>query len=664
MGPFRLSLSVAQARLLITGLGAGLLLSLVLDAPVALPAFLGVALAAVALAIPSLRGQGGLDEGLRALADHVGRLARNEPADSPADLPAPVRAVDEAITNLAADLRERSRQADASADRFRTLADRLPALVWIVEEDGDLVYQNQHARLFAADRALADPAARLALIHPADREILSEARGAAIERQGEYTVEVRLRRADGVYLWHQLTAVPIDLGEGGERTGRGWLTCGIEIGNRKEAEAMQVQFAAELERRVVDATERLNEETGVRQKAERRLRQTQRMEAISRLTGGIAHDLNNKLMVMNANIDSVTKQLKDQPNLRRKLLAALVASDQAAALLSKLLTFARQRELQPQYIEIGQHLDSIGSLLERSFVSDGVTVSFDIPEDLWAVEVDPHELETAIVNLGVNARDAMAQGGTVAIEARNAHVRPGTLSDPDIAGDFVAIEIRDTGVGIAPDALEHVFEPFFTTKGASRASGLGLSQVHGFVKQLGGTVEIASAPGEGTSVTLYLPRAALPTLAGARDTAVDILDDDDVPRPQGEVLVVDDEVEVAFALQGLLQETGYKVRIAIGVDEAMEAIAARRPQLVLTDVTMPGAMDGVALAREIRRAHPTLPVVLITGNPMVVAEESEFPLLSKPISSRDLHAALQRQLTAPADSNVVTLFTPGRKTSS
>jgi CheY-like chemotaxis protein len=280
--------------------------------------------------------------------------------------------------------------------------------------------------------------------------------------------------------------------------------------------------------------------------------------------------------------------------------------------------------------------------------------------------VDPHELETAIVNLGVNARDAMKGGGTITVEARNVRVRRGTLADHDLAGDFVQILISDTGAGIALDHLEHVFEPFFTTKEATLASGLGLSQVHGFARQLGGTVEITSTVGEGTTVSLYLPRADVPARIGAKAELDDIMDDEDDTPGAADVLVVDDEVEVALALQGMLQESGYTARMAVGADEALEALKARPFQLVLTDVTMPGSMDGVTLAREIRKIHPGLPVVLITGNPMVVAGASEFPLLQKPITSRDLHAAIRRYLVPQDESNprVVPLFPRGTRQNS
>ena len=577
--------------------------------------------------------------------------------------PSGIAEVDElnrALAATAQELRTRRHEAQESQQLYIALAESLPAMVWVIAKDGTTIFQNRRATEYIGRPLLADRDERASIIHPDDTEYLQEKRRGALNNWREYHMEVRMRRHDGVYRWHKVTSAPIaDLvgGEGQEN----WISSAMDIEGLKEAEELQSHLNTELERRVVEATHKLREETLVRQKAERQLRQTQKMEAISRLTGGIAHDLNNKLLVISANIDAVTKQVREQPQLRRKLVAALVAADQASALMSKLLAFAQQRELRAQYIDIAEHLDSITSLLDRSFLSSSVEVRLSIPEDLWSVKVDPHELETAIVNLGVNAREAISEGGTISIEARNIRVRKGSLSDPGLAGDFVQILISDTGTGIAAEHLEHVFEPFFTTKEAAEASGLGLSQVHGFARQLGGTVEITSTAGEGTAVALYLPRAVVPARVGSKSDLVDMTEDEEDEPTAAEVLVVDDEVEVALAMQSMLQERGYAVRTAIGAHEALEALETRRPNLVLTDVTMPGPMDGVALARRIRKSDQSLPVVLITGNPMVVASSSEFPLLHKPITSRDLHTALQRYL-APADhGKVVPLFAEGSR---
>jgi PAS domain S-box-containing protein len=595
-----------------------------------------------------------IETSFEALTIAAGQIARGEPVTPTTELREGTDLAG-SLATIAQVLGRQESEVREGRERYRALAESLPALVWIMTQDGRPVFQNERVSLYTGQPLQSDQEAQGALTHPDDLHVVQDARSRSAERPEEYKMEIRLRRQDGTYRWHLVTTAPLSF-PASEDNETLWLSTAIDIENRKQGEELQARLASVLERKVAEATQQLRDETVVRQKAERQLRQTQKMEAISRLTGGIAHDLNNKLMVISANIDAVTKQIKDQPQLRRKLLAALVAADQAAALMSKLLAFARQRDLQVQYIDIAEHLDSITSLLDRSFLSDSVEVRLSIPDDLWPVEVDPHELETAIVNLAVNARDAMPRGGAISIEARNVRVRKGSLSDPDLVGDFVQIAIADTGEGIEPQHLEHVLEPFFTTKEASRASGLGLSQVHGFAEQLGGTVEVSSTVGVGTSVTLFLPRADLPARLGTKPDLDDLTDDEDEPKPAAEILVVDDEVEVALALQGMLEESGYAVRTAIGANEAIEAINTRRPHLLLTDVTMPGTMDGVALAREVRQIDASLPVVLITGNPMVVAEMSEFPLLQKPIVSRELRAAIQRYLTVPDEGRVVPLF--------
>ena len=606
-----------------------------------------IVLAALAAGIQR-RIAGGVDS-LRAAA------ARLERGDETSREPGPEEGLSGSLARVVRMIERQSEQVRDSQERYKALAESLPALVWIMTQDGQTVFQNRNVSVYTGAEIELGQEGRSAFTHPDDLPLVRDARITAMQTLQEYQMEIRLRRHDGTYRWHVVTTAPLRSPLDDEHHAY-WLSTAIDIENLKAAEELQARLTTVLEKKVAEATQQLRDETSVRQKAERQLRQTQKMEAISRLTGGIAHDLNNKLMVISANIDAVTKHIKEQPQLRRKLLASLVAADQAAALMSKLLAFARQRDLQAQYIDIAEHLDSITSLLDRSFLSDSVEVRLSIPEDLWAVEVDPHELETAIVNLAVNARDAMPKGGSITIEARNMHVPKGFLSEAELAGDFVQISITDTGEGIPPQHLEHVFEPFFTTKEANRASGLGLSQVHGFVQQLGGTVEVSSTVGVGTSVLLYLPRAEMPARIGSKPDLDDLTEDEEEEKSAAEILVVDDEVEVALALQGMLEESGYAVRTAIGANEAIEALKSRRPNLLLTDVTMPGTMDGVALAREVRQIAPDLPVVLITGNPMVVAQSSEFPLLQKPIVSRELRSAIQRHLAPPQEGRVVPLF--------
>jgi len=546
-----------------------------------------------------------------------------------------------------------------SNERYEALAESLPALVWLVKPDGSAAFQNRRVARYSGRPFEANRNARRDMVHPDDLAIMDAAREKGLTDRREYPLELRLRRYDGVYRWHRITTAPVELGNREAY----WITTAIDIEELKQAQALQAELNAVLEKRVEEAKQQLREEIAGRQQAQRQLYHNQKIDAVSRLTGGIAHDLNNKLMVISANIDAAAKQLKNQPQLTRRLLAALVAADRAAGLISKLLTFAGQREWRAQYIDIAMHLRSLVELLERSFLSDSVQVELSIPQDLWSVMVDPDQLETAIVNLAVNARDAMPEGGVITIEARNVQLRAGNVPGNNLCGEFVQILVNDEGVGISPDHLERVFEPFFTTK-SGKGPGLGLSQVHGFAMQLGGAVHIDSKIGEGTSVALYLPKADLPARVGCPPTLEDFVDDEETEASCGEILIVDDEVEVALALQGMIGELHYPTRIAIGPDEALEALKARRPSLVLTDVTMPGSMDGIALGWEIRRRFPGLPVVLITGNPTVIGGTREFPVVAKPITSRSLNAALQQNLAPANEGKIVPLFSEdSRRTS-
>ena len=316
---------------------------------------------------------------LRRMAAAASGVAAGAEPDPPTTGIEEIDGLARSICALSDALKGRTQAARESEDRYLALAESLPALVWVLERTGRTNFQNRRASEYTG-RFLADCDQRAAVVHPEDRSQVLDLRELAFREGRDYAMRVRLRRHDGLYRTHLITTTPITILKGKQHEDH-WLSTAIDVEELKKAEELQSQLKADLERHVVEATRQLDEETAVRQKAERQLRHTQKMEAISRLTGGIAHDLNNKLMVISANIDSVTKHVKDQPQLRRKLLAALVASDQAAALISKLLAFARQRDLQAQYIDIAEHLDSITSLLDRSFLSDSVDVRLSIPED-------------------------------------------------------------------------------------------------------------------------------------------------------------------------------------------------------------------------------------------------------------------------------------------
>jgi CheY-like chemotaxis protein/signal transduction histidine kinase len=384
------------------------------------------------------------------------------------------------------------------------------------------------------------------------------------------------------------------------------------------------------------------------------LRRVQKAQAVDRLRDGITHDLNNRLMVISANIDAAARQLKDQPILQRKLLSALVASDQAAKLIAQSTAFARQGEPKVQYVNIAEQVSSVADLMSRSLLRDTVELRVALADDLWSIEANPDDIQTAIVTLSGHVRDALPQGGTITLEARNVQVEKGSLPDLTREGDFVQLTIRSTGSEEGRHAPEAELEQTFALRDLDLSSWLSLRQSLHFLQGLGGASEVRR-DGAGTSIILYIPRADAATLLPSGPPNDDDPPSESVPN-QTEILVVDDELEVALALQSTLEEFGYVTTIATDAAQAAKALSARRPALVLADVAMTGTMSGVMLAREVRQVFPDLPVLLITGNPVVASEDSEFPLLQKPIVSRDLHVAIQRHLNARSDNKVIPFF--------
>jgi signal transduction histidine kinase/ActR/RegA family two-component response regulator len=392
------------------------------------------------------------------------------------------------------------------------------------------------------------------------------------------------------------------------------------------------------------ANQALRDEIAHREAIEETLRQGQKMEAIGRLTGGVAHDFNNLLMIASSGLELLDRT--DDPE-RRKVLKEGIrqAVDRGASLTRQLLAFSRRSPLHPEVVSLPGRIEGMRVLLERSLRED-VGVDFDIDPELWPVEVDPGQLELAILNLAVNARDAMPQGGRVTISARNL---PG-YADGVLSGDFVRLSVSDAGVGMSPETLSRVFEPFFTTKGAGQGTGLGLSQVYGFTKASGGDVRIESRVGEGTSVSLLLPRSRSAVTAP-------------VPRPAAEpvrtgpaclVLLVEDDDGVAAMVTGMLQELGCTVERASNAEDALRRLETGRSfGLVFTDTVMPGAMNGMELAREVGRRRPGLPVLMTTGysEAATAAMRDGLRLLVKPYTletlATELKAALGESRRAP-----------------
>ena len=394
---------------------------------------------------------------------------------------------------------------------------------------------------------------------------------------------------------------------------------------------------AELE----EANRRLLAEMQQRQHAERALLQAQKMEAIGQLTGGIAHDFNNLLMVLSGGLDMLERAA--DPSRRDRLIAGMrQAATRGEALTRQLLAFSRRMALIPGPVHLNSLLEAMRILVAGALRED-IQIEILIPQDLWPVLADAAQLELAILNLAVNARDAMPHGGTLTITASNAHVAEASGEEP--FGDFVRIEVRDTGSGIPPEILDRVFDPFFTTKDVGKGTGLGLSQVYGFTKQSGGRVSIQSRPAEGTSIVLHLPRA----IAAPAEEAPAPLPEREALRPVDStrtVLLVEDNDGVAALTSEMLQGLGFRARRAASAAAALRLLEeGTAVDLVLSDIVMPG-MSGVELATELRRRRPDLPVILTTGYSDGKAFEG-FKLLTKPYRIETLEAALNAVCASP-----------------
>jgi CheY-like chemotaxis protein len=320
------------------------------------------------------------------------------------------------------------------------------------------------------------------------------------------------------------------------------------------------------------------------------------------------------------------------------------AAERGASLSRQLLAFSRRQPLKSEPVDLRRQIDSMQKLLDRTLRGD-VHVRTVLAEELWPIKVDPAELELAILNLCVNARDAMAGGGLITISATNVpEVRQGKLS-----GDFVFVTVADTGTGMSAEVLAHVFEPFFTTKDVGKGSGLGLPQVYGFAQQSGGSVRVNSAEGRGTTVTLMLPRThEPPVLPESRE-----IDLDSTARQRalsGSILLVEDDDEVAALVIEMLQELGYRITRTASAQGALGALADDRPiDLVFSDIIMPGSMNGLDLAREVRRRRPGVPVLLTSGYAGAAfknAEAENIPVLRKPYEIDALDAALRAAIDA------------------
>ncbi|HMG77329.1 MAG TPA: ATP-binding protein [Xanthobacteraceae bacterium] len=383
-------------------------------------------------------------------------------------------------------------------------------------------------------------------------------------------------------------------------------------------------------------TQHLHDEAERREMAEGALHQAQQLQAIGQLTGGVAHDFNNLLMIVSGSVQRLRRHIKDEKQTHL-LDAITTATQRGESLTRQLLTFSRRQTLQPSVIDLAEQLPEIKDMLSRSLRGD-IEIKVGVPRRPCTVKVDPSEFELALLNLAVNARDAMPSGGTLTLTAKPVVLR-GKASEEGLAGDFVAIRVADTGSGIAADVLPRVFEPFFTTKDVGKGTGLGLSQVYGFARQSGGAAAIASSARRGTVVTLFLPRTWEAPARPQEQSAVV-----GAKKHAGTVLLVEDNADVAEVGKAYFEELGYTVKQAASAQAGLDVVERDRGiDLVFSDILMPGGMNGLELADAIRRRFPHIVVLLTTGYSSSAqdAVRQGFAVLQKPYDLAALDRALR-----------------------
>jgi len=392
-----------------------------------------------------------------------------------------------------------------------------------------------------------------------------------------------------------------------------------------------------------DISARLRAEASLRT-AEDALRQSQKMEAVGQLTGGVAHDFNNLLTIVKSAVEMLKLPTLKEERRERYVGAIDDAVDRAAKLTQQLLAFARRQALKPELFDTNANLHAIEEMMQ-TLVGGRIEIVRDIPDEPLCVNADTNQFDTALVNLAVNARDAMSGEGRLSVSVRATDLIPPLRERDAVSGSFVAVTIRDTGSGIAEQDRERIFEPFYTTKPVGLGTGLGLSQVFGFARQSGGDIQVESVVGSGTSFTLYLPRIATP----AQVETVPVVGEEDTLMTAPRVLVVEDNAEVAASTVDALDQLGFTTVLATNGLEGLQKIAndADRFDVVFSDVVMPG-MTGIEMGREIRRLHGNLPVVLASGysNVLAAGGTDGFELIHKPYSIANVSRILRRAAAA------------------
>jgi len=488
----------------------------------------------------------------------------------------------------------------------------------------------------------------LAAIHPDDRARRLEVVSRTIETGEDYSIEYRNIWPDGSQHWVDVRARAVRRPDGSIKS---LVGVSSDITARKTAEIerenLLAQLAAErtalaeltatLEQRVEQRTADLMKEVAARERAQEQLRQAQKMETIGQLTGGVAHDFNNLLMAVMGNLDLLRKRIPDDPRLHRLIDGALQGAERGASLTQRLLAFARQQDLRAVPVDLRALIHGMVDLLERS-LGPRVALRVDIPQGLPPARIDANQLELAILNLAINARDAMPDGGSIEIKVSQYQ----SSSDPALkSGSYLKLSVIDTGMGMTPEILKRAVEPFFSSKPLGKGTGLGLSMVHGLAVQLGGALQLTSTVGKGTTATLILPVATKAPKAESPVHTVQKVNRSAV------ILFVDDDPLIAMSTTEMLEDLGHQVIGASSGLHALDIIRSEQPiDLMMTDHVMPG-MTGIELAAASREVRPSLPILLATGYAeLPEGAQLDLPRLAKPYHQDQLRDRLDQLLGA------------------
>jgi len=516
-----------------------------------------------------------------------------------------------------------------SEGRQRALLEALPQLVWTCDPAGLCDYFNPQWQIYTG-APLADHIGDgwRNVIHGDDRDGFANSWDAALASGTIFDSDARLRSADGSYRWFKMRSIPVLQADG---TISRWFGTATDITDHVEARDALRRSNEELEAVVVERTRE-------RELALRQLHEAQKMETIGQLTGGIAHDFNNLLAVILGSLSLLKKGLPEDPRTSRLLDGALQGAERGATLTKRLLAFARRQELKLEAVETQKLIPDMMDFLRQS-IGPSIAIHIDILPDVRPVKIDANQLELALMNLAVNARDAMPTGGALTISCRNETNQNREAVAHLPAGDFVRISVSDTGQGMSDATLAKAMEPFFTTKGVGKGTGLGLSMVHGLTAQSGGAMRIDSQLGQGTTVNLWLPCAGSDDKRHLSSTQAPSMPH--IASQRLRILLVDDDALVRMNTAYLLMDLGHSVmEVASGAQAIQLLDADDRFDVLITDYAMPG-MTGLDLATKLGTTRPNLPIVIATGYAELPPDTPiDYPRLSKPYTQNELAEAL------------------------